>query len=151
MKIRITQFNLVSDSGGETCSFVLKELLLQFVISLIPVFSFQLWHYKQRKENHIRVFITAASAIAMVACMAVSTDFNGYELNFRFVPFILGSLYGGVYGALILDLLYIILRVPALDTDAEKMVFVFFMFVHVLLFCSLPSDSARSPCIESGS
>ncbi|MGG4147195.1 ATP-binding protein [Paenibacillus algorifonticola] len=117
---------------------MLKELLLQFVISLIPVFSFQLWHYKQRKENHIRMFITATSAIAMIACMSVSTDFNGYELNFRFVPFILGSLYGGVYGALVLDLLYIFLRVPALDTDAEKIVFVFFMFVHVpiILLCA---------------
>ncbi|WP_338554826.1 ATP-binding protein [Paenibacillus sp. KS-LC4] len=116
---------------------MLKELLLQFVISLIPVFSFQLWHYKQRKEKHIRVFITASSAIAMVACMSVSTDFYGYDLNFRFVPFILGSLYGGVYGALSLDLLYIILRVPALDTDADHMIFVFFMLVHapiVLLF-----------------
>ncbi|MFD0961466.1 ATP-binding protein [Paenibacillus chungangensis] len=112
---------------------MLKDLLLQFFLSVLPVFAFLLWHDKERGWQGFKVFITATSGVAMILCILTSTQLHVYDLDFRMVPLVIGSLYGGFRSLAILSALYILLRIPFLETTTEVITFVVFMLVVVPL------------------
>lgn len=103
---------------------MLKDLLLQFFLSVLPVFAFLLWHDKERGWRGFKFFITVASGVSMTLCALTTTLFFDYNVDFRLVPFLIGSLYGGyrAFGALLT--LYVLLRLPTLDNMNEAWGFI---------------------------
>ncbi|WP_424767366.1 ATP-binding protein [Paenibacillus sp. sgz302251] len=102
---------------------MLKELLLQFILSLMPVFAFQLWHDKEQGWKGTSSFMIVFCGISMVLCMLTAPNFFGYELDFRIIPYLIGSLYGGQPALAILSLLNIGMRIPMLDSSWETISF----------------------------
>lgn len=125
---------------------MLKELLLQFFLSLVPIFSFQLWHDKERGWNGFKLFIVVFCGIAMLLCTLTSPHFFNYDLSFRFVPYILGSLYGGYWALAGLTVLNVITRIPTLDSASETVSFALLtLFSVILLLISIRSFQRASP------
>ncbi|MCA0756110.1 PAS domain-containing protein [Paenibacillus sp. N4] len=116
---------------------MLKELLLQFVVSLLPIFAFQLW-YDQENRKGISVFMCIFCSVSMALCMLTAADVNGFEVDFRLIPYMIGSLYGGFPALGILTLLYILMRIPMLDNVWETASFFLFIVSFVpLLYLSI--------------
>lgn len=113
---------------------MLKELLLQFFLSVLPVFAFLLWHDKERGWKGVELFIAAASGISIVLCMLTSLSLYQYDLDYRVVPLLIGSLYGGFRAMLALSVLYVCLRIPALDSNWETISFVVFLLLFIALW-----------------
>lgn len=112
---------------------MLKDLLLQFFLSVLPVFAFLLWHDKERGWKGFRPFITAASGVAMTLCALTTSLILEYNADFRIVPFLIGSLYGGYRAFGVLLVLYILLRLPTIDNAYESWGFTFTMLVFSIL------------------
>ncbi|WP_052350602.1 ATP-binding protein [Paenibacillus gorillae] len=124
---------------------MLKEMLVQFLISLLPVFAFQLWSNRGKGWNGVPAFLSLFSGVSVMLCMLASYKLNDYEMNFRMIPYLIGSLYGGPYAVLGLSVLYTILRIPTLESATEVVFFVAFMaaYIPAMLFISKPFQ--RSP------
>lgn len=113
---------------------MLKDLLLQFFLSVLPVFSFLLWHDKERGWNGFKPFIAVMSGISIILCLLTSATVNEYEVDFRIVPYVIGSLFGGHRALAALTMLYTALRIPTLDSTDESVLFIVFIgFTIVLL------------------
>ncbi|MGO4546824.1 nitrogen regulation protein NR(II) [Paenibacillus sp. 2TAB23] len=110
---------------------MLKELLLQFIVSLVPVFAFQLWFNKEPSWKGIPAFMGIFCGLSMILCMLTATTVFGYEADFRLIPYLIGALYGGVPTLILLTLLYIGIRIPMLDSMWE--IFSFSLFVVVFV------------------
>lgn len=114
---------------------MLKDLLLQFFLSVLPVFSFLLWHDKERGWRGSAPFISVASGIAILLCLLTTAPVNEYEVDFRIVPFLIGSLYGGYRALGLLTIMYAALKIPTLDTTVESVSF--FVFIGLILILLL--------------
>lgn len=112
---------------------MLKELLLQFFITLVPAFAFQLWHNSSRYWRRIPIIIGVSSCISMALCMVFTKEYYSCELNFRLVPLLIGSLYGGPYFLLILSGIYTALRIENLDSTGETVVFALFLLTYLAI------------------
>ena len=119
---------------------MLKELLLQFILSLLPVFAFQLWHDKEQSWKGMSVFMGIFCGASMVLCMITAPNVFGYEVDFRIIPYLIGSLYGGVPTLAALSFIYIGMRIPMLDSVWETVSFILF----IVGFVSLIMLSIRS-------
>ncbi|MHA7965806.1 two-component system sensor histidine kinase NtrB [Paenibacillus sp. CAU 1782] len=113
---------------------MLKELLLQFFLSVLPVFSFLLWHDKERGWKGFKPFIAITSGASIILCMLTSTLVHGYDVDFRIVPYLIGSLYGGYPVFLGLSLLYIGTRLPQMDNVWETISFGLFSVLFIITF-----------------
>jgi len=124
---------------------VLKELLLQFIVSLLPVFAFQLWYDKDQRWKGIPIFMSIFCGGSMVLCMVTAPDLLGYEVDFRLIPYVIGSLYGGVPTLAVLTIIYIAVRVPMLEGSWEMINFIIFVigFVPLMLY-AIPSYQRTS-------
>lgn len=112
---------------------MLKDLLLQFFLSILPVFAFLLWHDKERGWKGFKPFITTASGVAMTLCALTTTLIFDYNADFRIVPFLIGSLYGGYRAFGVLLLLHVLLRLPTLDNVYETWGFALTLLVFSTL------------------
>lgn len=114
---------------------MLKELLLQFILSLLPVFSFQLWHDKEQGSKGMPIFMGIFCSSSMILCMLTAPNIYGYEVDFRLIPYLIGSLYGGLPSLAVLTFIYIGLRIPMLDSGWEIISFIIFIigFVSLIL------------------
>jgi len=126
-------------------SSVLKELLLQFIVSLLPVFAFQLWYDKDQRWKGIPIFMSVFCGGAMILCMVTAPDLIGYEVDFRLIPYVIGSLYGGVPTLAVLTIIYICVRIPMLETTWEMISFIIFVvgFIPLMLY-AIPSYKRSS-------
>ena len=82
----------------------------------------------------------------MLGCFALSTNtVNGFDLDLRFFPLLMGSLYGGYPAAIILSIEYIILRIPMLADRIETTGFIIFfmLFIPLILLTIRPFQLAR--------
>ncbi len=113
---------------------MLKELLLQFFLSVLPVFSFLLWHDKERGWKGFKPFIAFTSGAAIILCLLTSTVVHGYDVDFRIVPYLIGSLYGGYPVFMGLSLLYICTRLPQMDNIWEALSFGIFTVLFMITF-----------------
>lgn len=86
---------------------MLKELLLQFVVSLLPAVSYQLWHETAGNRRKRRLLVSFISAVSLISCIFLYDDFIGYAFDFRVVPYLIGALYGGTTAIVTLSALYI--------------------------------------------
>lgn len=137
--------NIDSKCGWGDHTSVLKELLLQFIVSLIPVFAFQLWYDKAQRWKGIPIFMSIFCGLSMILCMVTAPDLHGYEVDFRLIPYMIGSLYGGVPTLVVLTLIYIIVRIPMLESGWEMISFVIFVVGFIpLMLLSIPSFKRSS-------
>ncbi|MFF2091658.1 ATP-binding protein [Paenibacillus sp. NPDC058174] len=124
---------------------MLKEMLVQFLISLLPVFAFQLWSNRGKGWNGVPAFLSLFSGVSVILCMLVSFKFNEYEMNFRMIPYLIGSLYGGPYAVLGLSAVYTIFRIPTLGSTTEVIFFIAFMAAYIPIMLFLYKPFQRSP------
>ncbi|RJE88845.1 PAS domain-containing protein [Paenibacillus sp. 1011MAR3C5] len=125
---------------------MLKDLLLQFFLSVLPVFAFLLWHDKERGWNGFRLFITVTSGISMVLCLLTTSSVHEYEIDFRVVPYLIGSLYGGYRALAALTVLYAGLRMTTINNMEEMYGFLLYLvvFLVILLFLIGPFQKAAA-------
>ncbi|QYR22698.1 hypothetical protein KZ483_07050 [Paenibacillus sp. sptzw28] len=112
-----------------------KQMLLQVIVALLPLFVFQIWYDRSKSRKGIAFYIAIICGFSMLLGIAASSDINGYDLDFRFAPFIVGSLYGGVPTAALLTIVYIVSRLATIHGMWEwlELAGVLFFFVPVLL------------------
>ncbi|PWV97293.1 signal transduction histidine kinase [Paenibacillus cellulosilyticus] len=118
-----------------------KTMLLQIFISILPAVAYQMW--RDRPNHHPKareILIGAVSGISMVLCMLLShhSDF-GYQFDARLIPYVVGSLYGGYWSMGALTIIYIISRLPLLDTSNQWISYGLLLFI----FCPLLMMSIR--------
>ncbi|WP_054023324.1 ATP-binding protein [Bacillus sp. FJAT-28004] len=121
-------------------SSVLKELLLQFIVSLLPVFAFQLWYDKDQRWKGIPIFMSVFCGGSMMLCMLTGPNLMGYEVDFRLIPYVIGSLYGGLPTLAVLTIIYTAVRIPMLDSSWEMISFIILVVAFVpFMLLSIPS------------
>jgi signal transduction histidine kinase len=126
-------------------SSVLKELLLQFIVSLLPVFAFQLWYDKDQRWKGIPIFMSVFCGGAMMLCMLTGPTLMGYEVDFRLIPYVIGSLYGGLPTLAVLTIIYTAVRIPMLDSSWEMISFIILVVAFVpFMLLSIPSFKRSS-------
>jgi PAS domain S-box-containing protein len=111
---------------------VLKELLLQFILSLLPVFAYQLWYDKDRGSKDTSLIMSLLGGGAMALCMITSQSVHGYELDFRLIPYTVASLYGGLPTLVVLTIVYAAFRIPMLDNLSEFVIFSVFIIIFMM-------------------
>ncbi|MFC5651884.1 ATP-binding protein [Paenibacillus solisilvae] len=84
-----------------------KQLLFQMIVALLPVFTFQLWFDHAKSKRFISIVISFLCGGAAILAVAASSDFHGFNLDFRFIPLLTGSLYGGVTVFLAVSAVYL--------------------------------------------
>ncbi|WP_139995868.1 two-component system sensor histidine kinase NtrB [Paenibacillus paridis] len=112
---------------------MLKELLLQFIVSLLPVFAFQLWSHKEQSWTRMPVFMGIFCGASMLLCMLSTSNVLGYDVDFRLIPYLIGSLYGGLPTLVILTVIYAAVRIPMLDSGWEAVSFIMLLIVFIPL------------------
>lgn len=73
---------------------MLKELLLQFIVSLLPVFAFQLWNDNEQGWKGNPAFMGIFCGASIILCMLTTSTIFGHDVDFHLVPYLIGSLYG---------------------------------------------------------
>jgi PAS domain S-box-containing protein len=125
---------------------VFKELLLQFIVSLLPVFAFQFWHHKDRDRYGMSVFMGIFFGASLVLCMLTGQTVSGYAVNFGLIPYLLGSLYGGLPALAVLTVIYAAMQIPMLDSGWETVSFILFIigFIPLMLLAIRPFQRASA-------
>ncbi|RXZ80565.1 PAS domain-containing protein [Paenibacillaceae bacterium] len=109
-----------------------KETLLQVMIALVPVFAFQMWFDRSYRLKGTPYFMGILCTVSMMTCMLVSTDlFEVLELDFRAIPYIIGSLYGGIPVAAFLSVIYVYGLHSTLHDFWGQLGFVLYLIVFV--------------------
>lgn len=70
-------------------------MLLQILVALLPVFVFQIWFDYSKPRKNILLLITSVCASSMIMALCICSEVKEFELDYRYVPMIIGSLYGG--------------------------------------------------------
>ncbi|REE70453.1 signal transduction histidine kinase [Paenibacillus taihuensis] len=71
-------------------------MLLQILVALLPVFVFQIWFDYSKPRKNILLLITSVCASSMIMALCICSEVKDFDLDYRYVPMIIGSLYGGV-------------------------------------------------------
>ncbi|MWC30315.1 two-component system sensor histidine kinase NtrB [Paenibacillus sp. MMS18-CY102] len=124
-----------------------KTMMLQLFISLLPAVAYQMWNDRAERSDRTGArFIGFVSGAAMMLCMVMAhRSSEGYQFDFRHIPYVIGSLYGGVWSLAYLTVIYVAFRLPFIDTGTNFIVFGLFiaMFVPLLLLSIRPFQFAR--------
>ncbi|WP_203362637.1 ATP-binding protein [Bacillus sp. REN10] len=94
--------------------FVAKELLINFVFVLLPLFFVQMFYlvkYTRQSKKMKNWMVAIFPILSIVLCMSFSAEMmEGFVVDFRRIPLILGVLYGGPWLGLLLLALILMLR-----------------------------------------
>jgi len=123
-----------------------KESLLQVLIACLPVFMFLVWYSKPEKSRKTHLFFAISCGITMLLNMFFSTvTENGVHFDLRHIPYLIGSLYGGVSATIVLTLLYAGARLLQISPDEGYLLFGAFLIVFVpVLLGSAAKFSSRN-------
>ncbi|WP_182302780.1 two-component system sensor histidine kinase NtrB [Cohnella cholangitidis] len=114
-----------------------KDTLLQVLIALLPVFFFMAWYSKPDQTRYSNVVLGLACAAAMILNTRFSViNEHGVNFDFRHIPFIIGSLYGGLPVAIFLLAVYAISRLSVMATQWEYIIFAIFLLIYIPIFYS---------------
>lgn len=123
-----------------------KDTVLQILIALFPVFLFMVWHDRAERTRYAHIFLAVLCAVSMVLSMHYSTvTEQGQHIDFRFVPLLIGALYGGIPSAVALSIVYVIVRTGELITQLNYIIF----YIDVAIF--LPILLSRISAFQRGS
>jgi signal transduction histidine kinase len=90
-------------------------MLLQMVVALLPVLVFQLWFDHSKSKRLITVVNSFLCGGAVILTIAAGSKLYGFNLDLRFIPFLIGSLYGGVFVFLVTSGVYLIYQVASVE------------------------------------
>ncbi|EFM12000.1 multi-sensor signal transduction histidine kinase [Paenibacillus curdlanolyticus YK9] len=112
-----------------------KTMMLQLFISLLPAVAYQMWNDRaERNDKTGARFIGLVSAAAMALCMVMAHhSVEGYQFDFRHIPYVIGSLYGGAWSLAFLTVVYVAFRLPFIETGTDYIVFGLFIVIFGLL------------------
>lgn len=103
-----------SRKHGEVMSVVVKDLLVNFLFVLLPLFIVQMFYllkYTKQLEHLKDWIVMIFPVLSMVLCMAFPAHiYEGFVIDFRRIPFILGILYGGYRFGFFLMALMLVIR-----------------------------------------
>ncbi|MFC3802956.1 ATP-binding protein [Cohnella sp. GCM10012308] len=111
---------------------MVNSLLLQVLIALLPVGTFQVWFSRQRQLRHSRLFIGVVSGLCMLLGHFYMIQNGPVILDLGFVSVITASLYGGFPFAVVLSAAYMLLHVHGEDL-ADVVGFLAFFIVYLLI------------------
>jgi PAS domain S-box-containing protein len=117
-----------------------KDILLQVLITFLPVFMFMVWYSRPERSRYTSLFISISCGVAMLLSMQFSTiNEQGLYFDFRDIPLIVGSLYGGVPAAVPLMVIHVTNRISQMSHQWEYFLFsVYVIAVIPLLFLQIP-------------
>ncbi|MFC4598507.1 ATP-binding protein [Cohnella hongkongensis] len=123
-----------------------KESLLQILIAFLPVFLFMVWYSKQEKSGHSHIFIGICCGLAMLLNVNFTMDsIPGIPIDLRHVPFLIGSVYGGIPIAFGLLSFYMVARLWEIELRWDYFVFIGFLSLFVpVLFSRISGYAMRS-------
>nr|WP_255654639.1 ATP-binding protein [Cohnella sp. REN36] len=125
--------------------------MLQILIALLPIGSFQIWFNRPAKMRHMPLFIGVVCGVSMLLGMYYSVECNRILFELSFIPYLIGSLYGGVPVAAVLSVLFVAVRLGVCDTPASYFFFggVCLIFLPILIKSITPfQGSSRSRKIK---
>ncbi|WP_146241019.1 ATP-binding protein [Paenibacillus sambharensis] len=111
---------------------------MQLLLSLVPVFAFQIWYDRPGRRKGIPVFLPLFAILTLILCVHFSKDIVfGLVLDNRYIPYIIGALYGGPAGAVLLTVLYAVMWLPELAGlwDYAGMAVFAILLVPALIMC----------------
>ncbi|MDG0810062.1 ATP-binding protein [Cohnella rhizosphaerae] len=111
---------------------MVNSLLLQVLIALLPVGTFQIWFSRQRQLRHSRLFIGTVSGFCMLLGHFYMVQKGTVILDLGFVAVITASLYGGFPFAIVLSAAFLILHIPG-ESPAQIVGFLVFFLVYILI------------------
>ncbi|MFB9274967.1 ATP-binding protein [Cohnella cellulosilytica] len=117
-----------------------KESLLQILIAFLPVFMFMVWYAKPERFGSSRLFIGVCCGLVMLLNMNYTTVTNhGVHFDLRHVPFLIGSLYGGLPIAFGLLVVYVVSRLGEIAFRWEYVVLIGFLAIYIpVLYAKIP-------------
>ena len=83
-------------------------MLLQMIVALLPVLVFQLWFDHSKSKRLISVVYSFLCGGAVILTIAAGSKLYGFNLDLRYIPLLMGSLYGGVFVFLVTSGVYLI-------------------------------------------
>ncbi|WP_273126745.1 ATP-binding protein [Metabacillus sp. HB246100] len=116
---------------------MLYELLLNLLFILVGIFLQHLWAEKTGND-HSKIVITVVTAVTIILCILLQLD-QSFIQDLKFIPFIIGSLYGGIFVSILLFfiMLLVYLFVYGLTSTIVPL---FLIFGSVGLACGLLSS-----------
>lgn len=117
-----------------------KDTLLQILIAFLPVFMFILWYSRPERTRYTPLFISISCGVAMFLSVRFSTVYEqDLYVDLRHIPFIIGSLYGGIPAAVILTVFLVAIKMSEMSAQWEYLLFFIFLIVIIpLLFSRIP-------------
>ncbi|MDR6879753.1 LytS/YhcK type 5TM receptor domain-containing protein [Bacillus sp. 3255] len=88
-----------------------KDFLLNIFFIFSPLTVYPYLYRSQRDVFKYRVVIALFFTLAIAASMLFPVNFNGLVYDFRSIPLLIGSLYGGIYVSMVLYAATIVCRV----------------------------------------
>ncbi|SFA80429.1 PAS domain S-box-containing protein [Cohnella sp. OV330] len=113
---------------------MVNSLLLQVLIALLPVGTFQVWFSRQRQLRHSRFFIGIVSGLCMLLGHFYMIQNGPVILDLGFVAVITASLYGGFPFAVVLSAGFLALQIPGEEPAEIAGFFVFFLVYLLILY-----------------
>lgn len=117
-----------------------KDVLLQVMIALMPVFVFQMWFNRLERSRGIPLFLGGLCLAAMLLGMLVSAEgIKAYHTDFQMVPLVLGALYGGFPIAVMLTVFNLAVMAVLISDYWDYLRFIGMLFVIIpLLLIAVP-------------
>ncbi|WP_047153446.1 ATP-binding protein [Aneurinibacillus tyrosinisolvens] len=116
---------------------VIKDFLLQLTLIAIPLFTYHTFFAERLKNSKIKkVVMSALCGLSILLCMSFPVSFGqGYHLDIRIVPLVLGTLHGGFSTGILLSALVTLYRLYfGIDTGFYNSILAVLFSVPVLLF-----------------
>ncbi|BBI35780.1 two-component system sensor histidine kinase NtrB [Cohnella abietis] len=114
-----------------------KDSVLQVLITFLPVFLFTVWYSRPERTRYTQLFLSITCTIAMLLNMHfTSVSEEGFHFDFRNIPFILGTMYGGTPAAILMLVIYTASRVGEMSHRWEYYIFAVFLIIYVPILLS---------------
>lgn len=91
---------------------IIKDFLLQLTLMILPIFTYYTFvtEWVKCKKNRIAI-MSILWGISILFCMSFPVDLgDNARIELRIIPFLLGTLYGGVWPGIFLTVLIILYR-----------------------------------------
>ncbi|RKP48812.1 hypothetical protein D7Z26_20780 [Cohnella endophytica] len=108
-----------------------KDSMLQILIAFFPVFIFMVWYSRPEKTRYVPAFLTIVCGVAICLSFQFALVSNDAVIfDFRHVPFVVGTLYGGIPGAILLIIIYLAMCLNDLSQQADIILFAAFVMIY---------------------